>query len=126
MGRSRGHPSISRPIAHKVDTPRARDIPLPPSYTPTLSHLPAARPRENASLSLTRSTPRLDGRRPCRVHPAGVWGTIRLVRTDCLETENAWQSPELRESMERARAWYLQRRVQRPLRVASLAHSNAN
>ncbi|KAF8449308.1 hypothetical protein L210DRAFT_3524527, partial [Boletus edulis BED1] len=100
----RPFPVVLCPVAHIVDTPRARDIPLPPSYTPTLSHLPAARPRENASLSLTRSTPRLDGRRPCRVHPAGVCGTIRLVRTDFLEAENAWQSPELRESMERARA----------------------
>ncbi|KAF8449300.1 hypothetical protein L210DRAFT_3640898 [Boletus edulis BED1] len=59
-GHSAGH-------ANPVTSPS--HLPTPPTL---LSHLPAARLRENAGFSLTRFTSRLDGRRLCRVHPAGV------------------------------------------------------
>ncbi|KAG8220761.1 hypothetical protein J3R82DRAFT_2190 [Butyriboletus roseoflavus] len=118
-------PSISRrgSVRSLRRTHRPRDIPLPPSYSPyPMSPPDSASPRkrqfdsDSIPLSPGRST---HGSLPVPSSPRRIArGTS--VESDALasivsslkEDESAWQSPELRESMERARARYLQRRVQ--------------
>jgi len=104
-------------------THKPRDIPLPPSYSPyPMSPPNSASPRkrhfdpDSVHLSPGRST-----HGGC-ITPSTPRRTPRgtSVESDALahivlsskEDESAWQSPELRESMEQARARYLQRRVQ--------------
>jgi len=112
-------PSVARRGSMRR-THRPRDIQSPPSYhacqvspSPSVSprkrkfvgeavHLSPHR-RDGSGLSVP-STPRLIARESSRdADPfAPVSGSFK-------EDESAWQSPELRESMERARAQYLQR-----------------
>ncbi|KAH7924167.1 hypothetical protein BV22DRAFT_1035511 [Leucogyrophana mollusca] len=100
---------------------KPRNIPLPPSYSAfPVSPPPSASPRKarfdgnaaqyspgritHAGLP-TPSTPRRIGR--------GVSvesDTFTPLSSSFREDESAWQSPEMRESMERARAQYLQNR----------------
>lgn len=102
-------------------THRPRDI-QPPSYsTFPVSPSPSSSPRkrkfvgEAVHLSPDRSdfsrlpvpsTPRRIARESSR-----DVDTFSPVSSSFKEDESAWQSPELRESMERARAQYLQRRM---------------
>lgn len=113
-------PSVSRCGSFRR-THRPRDI-QPPSYSAfTSSSSPSSSPRkrkfvgETVHLSPDRqdfsrlsvpSTPRRIARE--------TWTDIdayATVASSFKEDVSAWQSPELRESMERARAQYLQRRM---------------
>ncbi|KAG9309908.1 hypothetical protein JVU11DRAFT_9940 [Chiua virens] len=92
---------------------RPRDIPLPPSYS-----LPSPRKRNFETDSVHLSPGRSHGGHVVsatpRRHARGVSvesDVFAPVASSLKEDESAWQSPELRESMERARARYLQRRV---------------
>lgn len=104
-------------------THKPRDIPLPPSYSPyPLSPPRSVSPRkcqfepDSVHLSPGRST------HGGATAPSTPRRTARgtSVESDAFapivsgfeEDESVWQSPELRESMERARARYSQRRVQ--------------
>jgi len=114
-------PSISRRGSLRR-THRPRDIYLPSSYSAfPVSPSPSSSPRkrkfvgEAVHLSPARSdyselsapsTPR----RIARESPMDV-DAFAPVTSSFKEDESAWQSPELRESMERARAQYLQRRM---------------
>ena len=76
---------VVAPFGHSVGhtDPAIFPFRLPTLHTPF--HLPAARPRENASLSQTRSTTRLDDQRVadslCRVHRVVPHAGRRLNRT---------------------------------------------
>jgi len=117
-------PSISRrgSVRSLRRLHRPRDLPLPPSYSP----YPVSPPR---SVSPRKRHFEIDSafHSPGRSTHGGasVASSHRIARgtsvdSDSLaptassfrEDEDTWQSPELRESMERARARYLQRRVQ--------------
>ena len=118
-------PSISRrgSVRSLRRTHRPRDIPLPPSYSSyPISPPSSASPRKRQfEPDPIHHSP---GRSTCGGLP--VPSTPRRtargtsVESDVLapivstfkEDESAWQSAELRESMARARARYLQRRVQ--------------
>ncbi|KAH0836480.1 hypothetical protein J3R83DRAFT_8089 [Lanmaoa asiatica] len=118
-------PSISRrgSVRSLRRTHRPRDIPIPPSYSPyPISPPNSASPRKrqfepdsthhspgrpmHGELTVS-STSRRIGRGTSVESDA-----LGSIASSFKEDENAWQSPELRESMERARARYLQRRVQ--------------
>lgn len=104
-------------------THRPRDIPIPPSYAPyPMSPPDSASPRKrqfdsdsirhspgrstHGGLTVPSSPRRIP--RGTSVESEAVASLVGSFKED----ESAWQSPELRESMERARARYLQRRVQ--------------
>jgi len=102
-------------------THRPRDIQLPPSHpafpvSPSPSLSPRKRrfvgeavhlsPHRGDCSGLAASTPRRIVRESSRdANP------FAPVANSFKEDESSWQSPELRESMERARAQYLQRRM---------------
>lgn len=102
-------------------THRSRDI-QPPSYSAfTSSYSPSSSPRkrkftgeavhlspdrQNFSRLSVPSTPR----RIARESSTDI-DAYATVTSSFKEDVSAWQSPELRESMERARAQYLQRRM---------------
>ena len=111
-------PSVSRRGSMRR-THRPREIQLPPSYTafpasPSPSLSPGKRKfvGETTHLSIHHgdysglSKPSAPRRIPCEsLRDADPFAPVLK------EDESAWQSPELRESMERARAQYLQRRM---------------
>ncbi|KAG2040069.1 hypothetical protein BDR03DRAFT_893050 [Suillus americanus] len=111
-------PSVSRRSSFRR-THRPRDI-QPPSYsTPSPSssprkrkfvgeavHLSPSDRQDFSRLSAVPSTPR----QIVRESPMDI-GACTTVTSSFKEDVSAWQSPELRESMERARAQYLQRRM---------------
>ena len=120
-----GGPSVSRhgSIRSLNRTHRPRDLPIPPSYSsypisPPNSASPRKRQFEPDSVHHS------PGRSTCGgfTLPSSPRSIMRgmSVESDVLapvvssfkEDESAWQSPELRESMERARARYLQRLAQ--------------
>lgn len=103
-------------------THKPRDLPLPPSYSsypisPPGSVSPRKRRFEPDSIYVHHSpgrsahgmtsTPRRIARGTSVESDAHA-----PIASSFKEDEGAWQSPELRESMERARARYLQRRAQ--------------
>jgi hypothetical protein len=104
-------------------THKPRDIPLPPSYSPyPLSPPRSVSPRkcqfesDSVHLSPGRSThggvtAPSTPRRTARGTSVESDAFAHIV-SGFEEDESVWQSPELRESMERARARYSQRRVQ--------------
>ncbi|KIJ65216.1 hypothetical protein HYDPIDRAFT_111122 [Hydnomerulius pinastri MD-312] len=116
-------PSISRrgSIRSLRRAHRPREIPLPPSYStypasPPSSSSPRKRrfdaesihqsPGRSAYNALPGpSTPRRIAR-----GPSVESETFAPIVSSFKEDESAWQSPELKESMERARAQYLQNR----------------
>lgn len=113
-------PSVSRRGSMRR-THRPRDIQLPPTYTafpvsppPSLSPGKRKFVREAVHFSThsggcsglsAPSTPRRIAREISRDADSFA------PATSSLEDESTWHSPELRESMERARAQYLQRRM---------------
>lgn len=118
-------PSVSRrgSVRSLRRAHKPRDIPLPPSYSPyPLSPPISASPRKRqfepelvhhsprrpmqGGLTVPSSPPRV----PCEMSVES--DALAPIATSFREDESAWQSAELRESMERARARYLQRRVQ--------------
>ncbi|KAF8141903.1 hypothetical protein EV363DRAFT_37836 [Boletus edulis] len=119
-------PSVAGPSISRCGSVRSlrrnhkpRDIHLPPSYTPYPTSPPSsASPRkrrfESDSVHLSpgrsmavSSTSRLSARGTSVESDA-----FAPIVSSFKEDESVWQSPELRESMERARARHLQRRVQ--------------
>ncbi|KAF9244147.1 hypothetical protein BU15DRAFT_42223 [Melanogaster broomeanus] len=119
-------PSISRrgSIRSLRRTHRPHDLSLPPSDSAYAASPPSSaspRKRRFDTESIHRSpgrsaysaglpvpsTPRRIGRGPSVESDA-----FHLIPSSFREDEGTWQSPELRESMERARALYLQKRSQ--------------
>ncbi|KAF8449310.1 hypothetical protein L210DRAFT_3609658 [Boletus edulis BED1] len=107
-------PSISRrgSVRSLRRNHKPRDIHLPPSYTPYPTSPPSsASPRkrrfESDSVHLSPGRSRLSARGTSVESDA-----FAPIVSSFKEDESVWQSPELRESMERARARHLQRRVQ--------------
>ncbi|KAI9573876.1 hypothetical protein HD554DRAFT_564060 [Boletus coccyginus] len=118
-------PSISRrgSVRSLRRTHKPRDIPLPPSYSPyPMSPPNSASPRKRhfEPVSVHRSPGRsthegyIAPSTPCHTScgTSAELDALAHIVSSSKEDESAWQSPELRESMERARARYLQRRVQ--------------
>lgn len=118
-------PSISRrgSVRSLRRTHKPRDIPLPPSYSPYPMSPPSSaspRKRQFEPDSVHHSPGRSTHGGPSAPSTPRRIARGTSVESDTLppiassfkEDESAWQSPELRESMERARARYLQRRVQ--------------
>ncbi|KAF9219703.1 hypothetical protein BS17DRAFT_788639 [Gyrodon lividus] len=123
--RSTAGPSISRrgSIRSLRRTHRPRDLPLQSSNSAYPASPPAASPKKrcfdaesvyqspgrlaySAGLPVP-STPRRIGRGPSVESDA-----FPPLASSFVEDENTWQSPALRESMEKARALYLQKRGQ--------------
>ncbi|KAG1817126.1 uncharacterized protein BJ212DRAFT_1351020 [Suillus subaureus] len=113
-------PSVSRRSSFRR-THRPRDI-QPPSYsafTSSSSPSPSPRKRKFVSDAVHLSPDRQDFSRlsvpstPRRITCESSMdiGGCTTVTSSFKEDVSAWQSPELRESMERARAQYLQRRM---------------
>ncbi|KAG6374789.1 hypothetical protein JVT61DRAFT_4167 [Boletus reticuloceps] len=114
-------PSISRrgSVRSLRRTHKPRDIPLPPSYTPCPTSPPSsASPRkrrfesDSVHLSPGRSTAVSSTSRLSARGTSVESDAFAPIVSSFKEDESVWQSPELRESMERARARHLQRRVQ--------------
>ncbi|KAG1743089.1 hypothetical protein EDB19DRAFT_1700007 [Suillus lakei] len=113
-------PSVSRRSSFRR-THRPRDI-QPPSYSAfTSSSSPSSSPRKRKFVgdAVHLSPDRQDfSRLPVSSTPRRIARESSMdvdafptVTNSFKEDESAWQSPELRESMERARAQYLQRRI---------------
>ncbi|KAG2144540.1 hypothetical protein DEU56DRAFT_790210 [Suillus clintonianus] len=113
-------PSVSRRSSFRR-THRPRDI-QPPSYSAfTVSPSPSSSPRKRKFVgeAVHLSPDRSDfSRLPVPSTPRRIardssmdFDAVPTVSSSFKEDESAWQSPELRESMERARAQYLQRRM---------------
>lgn len=117
-------PSISRrgSVRSLRRTHKPRDIPLPPSYSPyPMSPPSSVSPRKRHFEDSVHHSP---GRSTHGGHSVSST-SCRIARGTSIESdafapivssfkedESTWQSAELRESMERARARLLQRRVQ--------------
>lgn len=115
-------PSISRrgSVRSLRRSHKPRDLPLPPSYSPypiSPSSSASSRIRQFESDSVHHSPGRLGCglASPPRHIARGTsveLDTFAPVVSSFKEDESTWHSPELRESMARARARYLQRLAQ--------------
>lgn len=120
---SHSSPSISRrgSVRSLRRAHRPRDLPLPPSYSPyPISPPSSASPRKHQfELDSVHHSPGRSTRGglavPCTPRRIARGTSVESdvfapIVSSFKEDESAWQSSELRESMERARARYLQRR----------------
>ncbi|TFK39514.1 hypothetical protein BDQ12DRAFT_665338 [Crucibulum laeve] len=100
--------SLSRSSSLKRSK-RPRNIGLPPTSYPYSSPQASASPRRSGfDLPATSSAPQMIT--PRRTHSRGVSLDTATPSTSFQEDEGAWASPELRESMEKARARFMRNR----------------